>query len=129
MLNKRGSDPVGISSGAFFDGMSPSFTMAYTYYRKNNDQFWNEPPEASSPERALLSAVLKQAIEDYTQGTLEESAEAEQWILGSQSELTSVPFEWLCHQLDFDPSKTAAVILGTPKRLREAKRKVRGHAP
>lgn len=89
--------------------------MAYTYFRKNNDHFWNEPPDERSPERALLSAVLKQAVEDYTRGTLEESQDALDWISGQFCEDTKLTFDWLCQQLDFDPEKTAQAILSLPR--------------
>lgn len=87
---------------------------------------YEEPNLRGTPERNLILAILERAILDYVGNNEKEAKKAENWIFDSNDDdnknlsdenLTDdFSFEWVCQQLDLEPTRIARIIKEMPKR-------------
>lgn len=98
--------------------MDQSDNTFYLNTDREYDQISGQPNMTGTPERRLLLAILERAILDYVGNDERELEQAEQWIFSPERTTSGshFSFEWVCEQLDLDPSKIAAKIKAMPRR-------------
>lgn len=95
------------SAGSFFPGVDGEF-----------EQVVGQPNMTGTPERRLLLAILERAILDFVGNDERELEQAEEWLFSTRKsgKVEQFSFEWVCEQLDLDPTKISAKIRSMPRR-------------
>jgi hypothetical protein len=81
-------------------------------------QLFGSPNMTGTPERRLLLAILERAILDYVGNDERELEHAQQWLFGELGRASGdfFSFQWVCEQLDLDPTSIAQKIKAMPRR-------------
>jgi hypothetical protein len=98
--------------------MEDKYNNNFTLSTNHENPFFDIPNFTGTPERRLLLAILERAILDYVGNIKKEIDEATEWLfnsLGHDSE-NMFSFEWVCHELDLNPSTILEKIRLMPKR-------------
>jgi hypothetical protein len=81
-------------------------------------QLMGLPNMTGTPERRLLLAILERAILDYVGNDEREFEQAEHWLFSEAGRASNdfFSFNWVCEQLDLDPTRIANKIRAMPRR-------------
>lgn len=71
-----------------------------------------EPPRQTSPERAMLAAMLARAIMDSQSSDPPLAGEAREWLSSNSGD--PYQFRWVCGHLDLDPEALRQALILKP---------------
>ncbi len=84
------------------------------FLRAMTEQLLKNQPGAT-PEKHLLTAILRRALFDYANGAPDEKASAAEWFFAEEDGGLIFTFDYVCSHLGFDPQSIRSRLRKMPR--------------